>query len=131
MKNRNYSRKREAILAKIRSTKTHPTAEWVYRELKDEYPDLSLGTVYRNIGLFKEVGDILSVGTVDGQERFDGNTTPHGHFICPKCQAVIDIAVPVEHPEISAFLEKTMGFQVERVDLVAYGVCDTCLKTSH
>ena len=52
MKSRNYSKKREAILEKIRSTTSHPTAEWVYRELKEEHPDLSLGTVYRNIGLF-------------------------------------------------------------------------------
>ena len=128
MKSRNFSRKREAILGKIRSTLSHPTAEWVYRELKEEYPDLSLATVYRNIGLFKEEGHVVSVGTVAGQERFDGNTEPHGHFICSACRAVIDIDIPAEHPEICALLEKTRGFRVERAELTAYGDCDACLN---
>ena len=68
------------------------------------------------------------MGTVEGQERFDGNTEPHGHFICPGCRAVIDIAVPSENPEVSTFLEDTMGFQVDRVELRAYGSCGTCVK---
>jgi len=124
---RNYSKKREAILAKLRSTTSHPTAEWVYRELKGEYPDLSLGTVYRNIGLFREEGEIISVGTVAGQERFDGDTSPHGHFVCVVCRAVIDIVVPEAQPETTAQL-KQIGFQVDRIDLTAYGTCSTCLK---
>lgn len=128
MKTRNHSKKREAILAKIRSTTSHPTAEWVYRELKEDIPDLSLGTVYRNIALFKESGDILSVGTVDGQERFDGTTSPHGHFVCTACKAVIDFAGFDEHPEAKIRLEET-GVQVNRIDLTAYGVCQYCLKT--
>ena len=127
MKTKNHSKKREAILAKIRSTTSHPTAEWVYRELKDEYPDLSLGTVYRNIGLFREEGEIISVGTVAGQERFDGNTMPHGHFVCQVCRAVIDFAGPDAHPEVAAALNR-LGVRAERVELTAYGSCRTCLK---
>ena len=127
MTTRNYSKKREAILQKIRSTTSHPTAEWVYHELKGEIPDLSLATVYRNIRLFKEAGDIVSVGTVDGQERFDGMITPHGHFICTDCLAVIDFAGDSEHGEVWDQL-KEQGFQVNRVDLVAYGTCEKCSK---
>jgi len=130
MKTRNYSQKREAILAKIRSTKSHPTAEWVYQELKGEYPDLSLGTVYRNIGVFKEDGIICSVGTVAGQERFDGNVEPHGHFVCRTCRAVIDVDAPTEHLEMESYLEKSEGFRVNRVDLTAYGTCKACLEHS-
>ena len=125
MKTKNYSKKREAILAKIRSTTSHPGAEWVHRELKDEIPDLSLGTVYRNIGLFKEEGHIRSVGTVDGQERFDGNTLPHGHFICTACSAVLDFFGFEEHPEVAACLDQT-GCQVNRIELTAYGLCTAC-----
>jgi len=128
MQTRNYSKKREAILAKIRSTMSHPTAEWVYHELKSEIPDLSLATVYRNIRLFKEEGEILSVGTVDGQERFDGTTSPHGHFVCTACAAVIDFADRTEHAEVWDHLRE-QGFLVSRVDLVAYGTCEACLKT--
>ena len=122
---RKYSKKREAILRVIRSTTSHPTAEWVYHELKGEIPDLSLATVYRNIRLFREDGEILSVGTVDGQERFDGTTVPHGHFVCTDCAAVIDFAGDSEHGDVRDQL-KGRGFQVERVDLVAYGLCDRC-----
>ena len=125
MKTRNHSKKREAILAKIRSTTTHPTAEWVHRELKGDYPDLSLGTVYRNIGLFKEDGEIVSVGTVAGQERFDGNVKPHAHFICGNCRAVIDIETPTVKPEAMEHL-KQAGYSIDRVDLTVYGICSAC-----
>ena len=126
MKSRNYSRKREAILAKISSTKRHPTADWVYQELKEAHPDLSLATVYRNIALFKEEGSVISVGTVNGQERFDGTVHPHGHFVCLACQAVIDIDSPTEQPKITAYLEDIQQCQVERIDLTAYGLCEAC-----
>ena len=66
-KRQNYSRKREAILQAVRSTTLHPSAEWVYRELKPVFPDLSLGTVYRNLAQFKVDGVIVSVGTVNGR----------------------------------------------------------------
>jgi Fur family peroxide stress response transcriptional regulator len=68
-----YSKKRDAIYELLASTTCHPSAEWIYRNLKAEYPDLSLGTVYRNLSRFKEDGSIISVGVVDGQERYDGN----------------------------------------------------------
>ena len=128
MKTRNHSKKREAILTKIRSTTSHPTAEWVYQELKNEHPDLSLATVYRNINLFKEDGAIVSVGTVAGQERIDGNTLPHTHFVCLSCRAVIDVALPAPEAESVAKLQRA-GFQVERVDLTVHGTCETCVKS--
>ena len=128
MSPRNYSRKREAILAKIRSTKSHPTADWVFQELREELPDLSLATVYRNISLFKEEGSVVSVGTVSGQERFDGNVLPHGHFVCRQCNAVIDIDTPTDKPEITAYLGNIQRFKVDRVDLTAYGLCEDCAE---
>lgn len=71
-----YSRKREAILNAIQSTDCHPSAEWVYQTLKPTHPDLSLGTVYRNLVLFQQQGLIQSIGVVKGQERFDGVHCP-------------------------------------------------------
>ena len=129
MRTRNHSKKREAILAKICSTTCHPTAEWVYQELKAEIPDLSLGTVYRNIGLFRETGEIVSVGTVAGQERFDGNTAPHGHFVCRTCRAVIDFDNPAEYSKAASHLAD-MGHRADRVELTVYGVCSLCLEAN-
>ena len=88
---RKHSRKRDAILACVRGTTCHPTAEWVYAQLKPEIPHLTLATVYRNPAIFKQDGEIISVGTVAGLERFDGNTAPHAHFVCTKCTGVYDV----------------------------------------
>ena len=94
-----YSKKREAILTAIRGTDCHPSAEWVYQQLKPLHPDLSLGTVYRNLTFFQKSGQIQSVGVVQGQERFDGIVTPHSHFICNCCGTVMDL------PEINSGLD--------------------------
>ena len=89
-----YSRKREAILNAIQSTDCHPSAEWVYQTLKPTHPDLSLGTVYRNLVLFQQQGLIQSIGVVKGQERFDGCIAPHSHLICTCCGAVMVCPIP-------------------------------------
>ena len=88
---RKHSKKRDAILNCLRETDAHPSAEWVYSRLKPQIPDLSLGTVYRNLALFKETGEAISLGTVMGLERFDGRTDPHIHFVCTRCGRILDL----------------------------------------
>lgn len=121
-----YSKKREAILNVIRGTSCHPSAEWVYQQLKPRHPDLSLGTVYRNLAFFQEHGLVQSVGVVLGQERFDAIVAPHSHFICNCCGSVLDL--PDIYPESG--LEQTVstqyGFAVERCELTFYGLCPSC-----
>lgn len=72
-----HSPKREAILECLRSTTCHPSAEWVYSQLKPRIPDLSLATVYRNLARFRAEGAVQVIGCVDGEDRYDGNTAPH------------------------------------------------------
>lgn len=127
-KRQNYSRKREAILSTIRNTTTHPTAEWVYQTLKPEYPDLSLGTVYRNIAQFKNDGKIISVGVVNGQERFDGNTHPHSHFVCMECGNVLDIPGEFIGPKANKQIAREFGMQVYSCEVIFHGMCPACLK---
>lgn len=122
-----YSRKREAILAALRATRSHPTAEWLYQKLKPDYPDLSLGTVYRNLALFREQGLVRSVGVVGGHERFDAFTGPHSHFICTRCHAVIDLPELLPGGEADRAVSEQYGFAVERRDLTFYGACSRCL----
>src|SRR5699024_5058374 len=121
-------KKREAILTAIRSTYCHPSAEWVYQKLKPEHPDLSLGTVYRNLIFFQQRGDIQSVGVVKGQERFDAVTTPHSHFVCNSCGAVSDL----HEIQLDAGLDRSVGQQyglaVERHELTFYGWCPECMQ---
>lgn len=125
MANHRYSMKREAILNCVQSTTVHPTAEWVYEQLKGEFPKLSLGTVYRNLTAFKQEGIIGSVGVVDGMERFEGNVKPHAHFICTKCGSVIDIF----DIEIPNHLSDRVDCGVTQECLLTFtGVCNECIK---
>jgi len=120
-----FSRKREAILAKLRSTTSHPTAEWIYAELKPDYPDLSQATVYRNLNEFLAEGEIISVGVYNGQEHFDGNAAPHAHFICEGCGKIFDVDT-----DAAVGVEKDVGihygFDVTGHSLMLYGRCDKC-----
>lgn len=121
-----YSKKREAILEVIRETNSHPTADWVYQMLKPSHPDLSLGTVYRNLAFFKEQGTVCCVGVVNGQERFDANTAPHTHFICDRCGAVIDLPkIPVD-AVLDAKVGEQYGVSVDYHALVFHGTCSCC-----
>jgi len=121
-----HFRKRNAILTCLRQTTVHPSADWVYAQLKPQIPDLSLGTVYRNLSRFKEQGQIISLGTVKGVERFDGNTAPHVHFICSDCGCVLDleeIAVPQELQSAAAL---AAGGKVSSCQLTFTGLCMDC-----
>jgi len=125
---RKHSRKRDAILACVRSTTCHPTADWVYQRLKPEIPDLSLGTVYRNLSMFKDEGLIISVGTVGGLERFDGNTSPHTHFVCTRCSAVLDLMDVNLEDDFLQKVHNTAGGRITDYRLSVYGLCTECMK---
>lgn len=123
-KRKNYSTKRNAVLNAICSTDCHPSAKWVYNKIKDQYPDISLGTVYRNIALFKEEGVVNSVATVNGEERIDGRTEPHAHFICTECGSIYDIFNQQLTAVDSILCDE--GFEVESKSITYYGKCNKC-----
>ena len=119
-------RKRNAILACLQGTTSHPSAEMVYEILQKEHPDISLATVYRNLARFKSQGLVCSVATVRGVERFDAMTHPHVHFICSSCDAVIDLP-QMEIPEsLSAEAEASSGCRVQDCRLTFTGLCGKC-----
>lgn len=127
-KAKRYSAKREAILQVIRETDTHPTAEWVFQQLKPQFPDLSLGTVYRNLAAFRQDGTLHSVGVVNGQERFDAETSPHTHFICSCCGRVCDMFDLVVPEELVAAPSQNDGVRVDHYQLTFQGICKDCLQ---
>ncbi len=121
-----YSRQ---ILSFLRSRRDHPTAELVYSNVKAEFPNISLGTVYRNLNQLAEAGMIAkhSFGGV-GIDHFDYNTSPHYHFVCSCCSAVIDL--PVDHRVFSAIdAEAARNFDglIQEHRLYFCGVCKDCL----
>ena len=122
-----HSKKREAILAALRGTTRHPSAEWLYRQLKPQHPDLSLGTVYRNLAFFQERGLVQSVGVVQGQERFDAIVAPHTHFVCVCCGTVLDLPDIRPDSALEQSVSAQYGFAVQRCELTYYGLCPSCL----
>ena len=121
-----HFRKRDAILACVRATDVHPSADWVHAQLRQEYPDISLGTVYRNLSLFKQQGLIASLGTVGGVERFDGNIQPHVHFICDRCAGVLDLPEMTVPESLSCQAADQTGGHVHARHLSFTGVCGRC-----
>ena len=121
-------RKRNAILECLRNTHAHPSAEALFQMLQKEHPDISLATVYRNLTLFKQQGMIQSLGTVNGIERFDGNTQPHVHFICGSCESVLDLP-ELDPPEsLRSAAAKATGGEVTGCQLIFTGTCQDCLS---
>lgn len=129
---RNFSAKREAIYKLLVSAKNHPTAEWVYESLKPEIPDLSLGTVYRNISVFREMGLIKSIGIFNGQERFDADMSQHSHFICMECFKILDVPSGKKFVDgnIYSFVEKECNVTIKSHNIIFYGICCMC-NNSH
>ena len=119
-------RKRSAIYDCLCQSKAHPSAETIYTQLKPTIPDLSLGTVYRNLRLFQEQGTAIRVATVNGVERFDGNTNPHVHFICTSCSAVIDLEELAVPQTLTDSAESLMGGKIQECNLSFTGTCRIC-----
>jgi Fur family peroxide stress response transcriptional regulator len=92
---------------------------------------LSLGTVYRNLAQFKEDGLIISVGVIDGHERYDAKTMTHGHFVCKGCGSVIDIMDDHVPPEILHMLAEELDVQIDSHELTFYGLCKNCRVVKH
>ena len=123
-----HSRQRNAIRDNLMSRCDHPTAETVYMDIKESFPNISLGTVYRNLSLLSELGEIQKISTCAGPDRFDGNVNPHCHFQCRVCYNVLDI--PFEYPEeINAHASKAFPGIIEGNSIQFFGLCPDCVHT--
>lgn len=123
-----HSRQRDAILQNLMHRYDHPTAETVYTDIKTDFPNISLGTVYRNLSLLSELGEIQKISTSAGPDRFDGNPKPHCHFQCRHCQSVLDIQLD-NQDEIIACAAKNFPGIIEGGHIQFVGLCADCSKT--
>jgi len=128
MKSLKYSRQRESIVNFLATRKDHPTADMIYNHLRAEQPNLSLGTVYRNLALLTELGEIQKLSYGIGPDHFDGNALPHYHFVCTKCGAVSDIENCVL-PDIASIASKNFDGYITGYSLHFYGRCPHCKNT--
>ena len=125
--NMKYSKQREAIRTFLYSRKDHPTAEVVYENLREEFPHISLGTVYRNLSLLVELGEAIKFPGLDGFDHFDGNPKPHYHFICNKCHSVIDLDFP-NLESLNSDANKNFDGEITGHSAYFYGSCKNCTK---
>ena len=121
-----HFKKRDAIFDYLMQSKAHPSAETIYTDLKPQIPDLAIGTVYRNLTVFKQNGLVTSVATVNGVERFDANTQPHVHFICTDCNAVMDLHEVQVPQSLTDAAASCCGGAVSTCQLTFTGKCREC-----
>ncbi|MCJ7654682.1 MAG: transcriptional repressor [Dehalococcoidia bacterium] len=122
------TKQREAILEVLRGTNSHPTADWVYNEVRKEIPNISLGTVYRNLRLLCQSGEILELDLCGALSRFDARQDNHYHFRCEKCGRVFDVDLPVDE-EIDRRAAQKTGFDVSAHWLEFRGLCKNCQES--
>ena len=121
----NNSKKRQAILDMLRATTAHPSAETVYTTLKADFPELSLGTVYRNLQVLEKDGLVRVVCAVDGQARYDARVEPHVHCFCRRCRRVMDVD-SADMEEFFSRLRYEPGYEPECFSLTVSGLCRLC-----
>ncbi len=121
-----YSRQREAIKEYLSNTKEHPTADVVYMNIKKIYPNISLGTVYRNLNLLVEQGEAFKLTGIDGSDHFDAHVIPHYHFLCNKCSNIYDLEMGTID-DINKLANKNFAGKVQGHEAYFYGLCPDCL----
>lgn len=122
-----YSRQRESIKKYLANTTEHPTADMVYTNIRKQYPNISLGTVYRNLNLLVDQGDIIKFTTGDSSDRFDGNTQRHYHFLCTKCSEISDIFMDNDFIDmVNKTASSQFNGEVSGHNTLFYGLCNEC-----
>ena len=124
---RRHTIQREAILDILRNADSHPTADMIYEEVKKIIPHISKGTVYRNLNILREMGEIAELNLSGTVSRFEGKQGNHYHFRCEKCGRVFDLDEPVNVKLDKQVAEKT-GFKVSYHQLEFRGLCKDCQK---
>lgn len=121
-----YSRQRQMIYNFLMTRKDHPTADVVYQNIRQEYPNISLGTVYRNLTLLTDRGDILRLQVGDGVDHFDADTSRHCHFVCSDCGSVTDMYLDCLEEMLAKAQQKFDG-RIDSQSTFFYGICKKCL----
>jgi Fur family peroxide stress response transcriptional regulator len=120
-----HSHQRDMIYNYMLATKEHPSAEMIYEDLKKIEPNLSLGTVYRNLKLLEELGMVRKVTNVNNVERYDAMTYDHIHFVCDECGSVFDLP-NFDNEVIKEKFSNEVGGEINWVNIILGGKCKHC-----
>ena len=122
-----YSKQKKEILKVVLDSYNHPDAKEIYRLVKKNIPNISLGTVYRNLNILVNEGLIRKIFIYNGNDRYDKMLTNHNHVICQKCGKLHDISFLLDESNINMF-EKETGFNITICNFNINGICEECLK---
>ena len=130
MKKSRNTRQRAVILDILRESHAHPTAEMIYKDARRVVPNISLGTVYRNLNFLRDQGLVREIRPSDGgSSRFEGILSPHGHFHCVECHGLLDIPLP-EGLENARWPGEGKISSVAAIDLHVIGSCTDCASAT-
>lgn len=123
------SKQREMIKAFLMERRDHPTADVIYMNVRQQNPNISLGTVYRNLTLLADIGEIQRLRLGDGVDHFDAEMTPHYHFVCSECGNVLDLEM-ANMDSINDIASVNFPGKIAGHVAYFYGTCPACTKKS-
>jgi len=129
MSSKRMTKQRKTVLEKLKNTRSHPTASELYWEVRKEIPQVSLGTIYRNLNVLTELGEIQEININNKVKRYDGNPEKHYHFFCQDCGRVYDLDGDYQK-DLDKKFEKNNQHKITHHFLDFYGTCRNCLKDS-
>lgn len=121
-----YSKQKKTILEIVNNSFDHLTADEIYLKARLIIPNISLGTVYRNLNSLKEENKIISFNSLDNKEHFDKNLMKHYHFICNNCFKIYDKKIN-DYDKLCSILNIDKN-NTTYIDIKAYGKCNDCIK---
>lgn len=125
---RRLTKQRRAILAVLRSTDRHPDAYWIYQTVRQQIPNISLGTVYRTLKVLCDTGLARELRYGNQLSRYDGNVSLHGHVTCLSCGRMTDVRIP-PNGDFTQVAEQDSGFQIKAFRVEFEGLCPECRST--
>ena len=115
------------VLDAVNEMHRHVTADQIYTFIKEKYPSIGRGTVYRNLGILVEEGKVRKVEVPDGSDRFDFTLENHYHVECVKCGEIFDVDMDVIS-ELEKKIKDTHGMKYISHDIFFKGICQECQK---
>jgi Fe2+ or Zn2+ uptake regulation protein len=122
------SRQKQAILKVLRGANGHPPAAWIYDEVRKQIPNISLGTVYRNLKALCDAKEIIELDLAGDTRRYEGRLDKHHHFKCDSCGHILDVDESMGGRIVAQFTQKT-GLQINDFSLIFTGLCRDCQRS--
>jgi len=122
------TKQRAAILKYLRVTTSHPTADMIYETIRKEIPNISKGTVYRNLKVLQESGQVSELNLQGTVTRYEGRKENHYHFRCEQCGRVFDVDGPIDR-DLDRRIAARTGFKITHHQLEFRGLCNDCLTS--